>query len=318
MIRQQKKGVIMARESASRKYQLTINNPEDHGFTHEVIRSTIGGFPSCVYWCLCDEVGQEGTPHTHVYLVFQNAVMFSTLHKRFYGAHIEPARGTNQENRDYVRKEGKWADDPKHGTNLPDTFEESGELPPEPQKRQKDSEAILAMIEGGATNADILREFPTTINRLPHIDQARQTLLEERYRKVFRSLLVVYLWGKTGVGKTRSIMEKYGYENVFRVTNYAHPFDGYKGEDVILFDEFRSSLPISDMLKYLDGYPVLLPCRYADKVACFTKVFVVSNIPMESQYPNVQYDEPETWAAFRRRFSDTLEMLPPAGSDEPF
>ncbi len=308
----------MARESASRKYQLTINNPEDHGFTHEVIRSTIGGFPSCIYWCLCDEVGQEGTPHTHVYLVFQNAVMFSTLHKRFYGAHIEPAKGTNQENRDYVRKEGKWADDPKHGTNLPDTFEESGELPPEPQKRQKDSEAILAMIEDGATNADILREFPTTINRLPHIDQARQTLLEERYRKTFRSLLVVYLWGKTGVGKTRSIMEKYGYENVFRVTNYAHPFDGYKGEDIILFDEFRSSLPISDMLKYLDGYPVLLPCRYADKVACFTKVFVVSNIPMESQYPNVQYDEPETWAAFRRRFSDTFEMLPPAGSDEPF
>lgn len=308
----------MARESASRKYQLTINNPEDHGFTHEVIRSNITSLSNCLYWCMCDEVGQEGTPHTHVYLVFQNAVMFSTLHKRFYGAHIEPARGTNQENRDYVRKQGKWANNPKHGTNLPDTFEESGELPPEPQKRQKDSEAILAMIEDGATNADILREFPTTINRLPHIDQARQTLLEERYRKTFRSLLVVYLWGKTGVGKTRSIMEKYGYENVFRVTNYAHPFDSYKGEDVVLFDEFRSSLPISDMLKYLDGYPVLLPCRYADKVACFTKVFVVSNIPMESQYPNVQYDEPETWAAFRRRFSDTLEMLPPAGSDEPF
>ena len=308
----------MARESASRKYQLTINNPMEHGYTHEVIRTTIDSLSGCLYWCICDEVGQEGTPHTHVYLVFKNAVMFSTLHKRFYGAHIEPAKGSNQQNRDYIRKEGRWADDCKHETNLPDTFEESGELPEEPQKRQKDIEAIFGMISSGATNAEILREFPSAMNRLHHIDAARQTMLEEQYRTTFRELYVAYIWGETGVGKTRSIMERYGYENVYRVTNYTHPFDSYKGEDVILFDEFRSSLTISDMLKYLDGYPVNLPCRYADKVACFTKVFVVSNIPFESQYPNIQYDEPETWAAFRRRFFDIYEMLPPASSNELF
>ena len=76
-------------------------------------------------------------------------------------------------------------------------------------------------------------------------------------------------------------MDKHGYKNVFRVTNYAHPFDGYRGERVLLFDEFRSSLPLADMLKYLDGYPLMLPCRYADKVACFTEVYIISNIPLE-------------------------------------
>lgn len=308
----------MPREKASRKYQLTINNPSEHGFTHDVIRSNIGTLSGCLYWCLCDEVGQEGTPHTHVYLVFKNAVMFSTLHKRFYGAHIEPAKGSNQENRDYIRKEGKWADDAKHETSLPETFEESGELPEEPQRRQKDSEAILSMISEGATDAEILREYPTAINRLQHIGAARQTLLAEQHRRTFRELHVVYLWGKTGVGKTRTVMEKYGYENVFRVTNYQHPFDNYGGETVILFDEFRSSLPISDMLKYLDGYPVMLPCRYADKVACFTTVYLVSNIPLEKQYPNVQYEEPETWQAFRRRFHEVYEMGLDDGPDMPF
>ena len=69
----------MPREKASRKYQLTINNPSEHGFTHDVIRSNIGTLSGCLYWCLCDEVGQEGTPHTHVYLVFKNAVMFSKI-----------------------------------------------------------------------------------------------------------------------------------------------------------------------------------------------------------------------------------------------
>ena len=221
-------------------------------------------------------------------------------------------------NRDYIRKEGRWLDDGKHETNLPETFEESGDLPPERDKRQSVSSEILEMISSGASNAEILMQFPSAMNRLQHIEAARQTLLENRFRSQWRDLQVTYLWGKTGDGKTRSIMELYGYENVFHVTNYAHPFDDYRGQDVILFDEFRSSLPIADMLKFLDGYPLMLPCRYSNKVACFTKVFLVSNIPLSDQYPNVQVTEPETYRAFCRRINQgALEMQADSG-DEPF
>lgn len=283
---------------------------DPHEFTQAVIKNAISSFQNCVYWCICNEVGREGTPHTHVYLVFENAVMFSTIQKRFYGAHIEPAKGSNQENRDYVRKDGKWAESEKRETNLPETFEESGELPPEPEQRQKYNEAVLTMLQSGATNAEIIQELPTAINHLPHIERARQALLEERFRTTWRPLVVYYIWGETGIGKTRSVMEKYGYENVYRVTNYTHPFDQYQGQDVILFDEFRSSLPLSDMLTYLDGYPVMLPCRYADKVACFTKVYVVSNLAFEEQYPVMQLEQPASWAAFKRRFQSITRKLP--------
>ena len=209
------------------------------------------------------------------------------MQRRFYGAHIEAAKGTHRENRDYIRKEGKWRDSDKSETNMPETFEESGELPEESDRRVKQTEAIFALVESGASNAEIMRECPSAMLHLPRIEQARQTLLEETYRKEFRKLTVEYIWGETGVGKTRSVMEKHGYENVFRVTNYAHPFDGYTGQDVIVFDEFRSSLPLSDMLCYLDGYPLTLPCRYANRVACYTKVYILSNIPLDKQYPNV-------------------------------
>ena len=97
----------MARSAAYRKYQITINNPTDKGFTHDIIRDILSGLPSCLYWCMCDEIGHQGTPHTHVYAAFKNAVMFQTIQQRFYGAHIEDARGTHRENRDYIRKEGK-------------------------------------------------------------------------------------------------------------------------------------------------------------------------------------------------------------------
>lgn len=300
----------MAREKAHRKYQLTINNPLEHGFTHEVIRSNLEQLPHCIYWCMADEVGEKGTPHTHVYFACQNAVMFSTLKLRFYGAHIEAARGSHQENRDYVKKEGKWLNDIKHGTSVSGTFEESGELPEETDQRLQVNEAILAMVEDGASNAEILREYPAAMNRIHHIEAARQTLLAEKYRSEFRELEVRYIWGKTRVGKTRFVMEQYGYDKVYRVTSYQHPFDSYAGEPVLLLDEFRSSLPFSDLLKYLEGYPVMLPCRYADKVACYTKVYIVSNVPLSEQYPNIQTDEPESWRALKARLTECYEMLP--------
>ena len=104
----------MPRKPSSRKYLLTINNPITHGFTHERIRAILSEFSSTRYWCMCDETGEQGTPHTHIYVVFSNSVMFETVHKRFFGVHIDEAKGTHKDNRDYVRKEGKWLDDEKH------------------------------------------------------------------------------------------------------------------------------------------------------------------------------------------------------------
>lgn len=298
----------MPRKPSSRKFQLTINNPLDHGFDHNRIKHILSELTSTIYWCMCDEIGEQGTLHTHIFVVFRNSVMFDTLHKKFYGVHIEPANGSNQENRDYIRKEGKWLTDSKHETSLIDTFEEWGELPPDKTRQETQSEQIMQLVNAGKSNAEILAEIPGAYNKLNYIEQARQILLEEKYRDKWRDLEVTYIWGETGSGKTRSVMDTYGYSNVYRVTDYSHPFDSYKGQNVILFDEFRSSLTLQDMLKYLEGYPIELPCRYANKVACFTKVFLISNIPLEKQYPNVQIDEPESWNAFRRRIHSVMRL----------
>ena len=299
----------MPREKASRKYQITINNPLDHGYTHEKIKQILNSLTSVEYWCLCDETGENGTSHTHAYFVARNQIMFSTLQPRFYGAHIEPANGSNQENRDYIRKDGKWLTDAKRETNHAETFEESGELPPDRATGKKETAEIYELVKDGASNYEIMEQYPNAMNRLDRVEQARQTILAERYKNEYRTLEVTYIYGDTGVGKTRGVMEEYGYSNVYRVTNYAHPFDGYKGQDVIMFEEFRSSLPISDMLNYLDGYPCILPCRYADKQACYTKIFIVTNTPLEKQYPNVQLENPDAWQPFKRRINRVVPMF---------
>lgn len=142
---------------------------------------------------------------------------------------------------------------------------------------------------------------------ISRMDKIRQDILEARYRDEFRQLDVTYIFGPTATGKTRGVMEQHGYSSVYRVTDYTHPFDRYAQEPVLLLDEFRSSLMVGDMLDYLDGYPLALPARYANRQACYTTVYLISNIDLREQYPNVQTSEPETWKAFLRRIHHVIE-----------
>jgi hypothetical protein len=151
------------------------------------------------------------------------------------------------------------------------------------------------------SNFEIMEDSPEFLFSIDKIERARQIVMEEKYKNTWRDMDVTYIYGETGSGKTRSIMEQYGYEAVFRVTDYEHPFDTYKGQDILILEEFRSSLRIADMLNYLDGYPLELPCRYTNKRACFTKVYIITNIPLNQQYNEVQDDYPESWKALLRR-----------------
>ena len=294
----------MERDTQSRKWQLTINNPLEKGFSHSRIIEIVSGMKFVIYWCMSDEIGENQTFHTHVYLHGRGGIRFSTLKRLFEGAHFEMAKGTAQQNMEYVSKTGKWADSKKSETSVPDSFQEFGEMPIERQGRRNDLDDLYCMIKEGYSNYQILEMMPESILNIDKLDKVRQTIVQEKFRNSCRFLDVTYLWGDTGVGKTRSIMEQYGYSNVYRVTDYYHPFDSYQGQDVIVFEEFRSGFLIRDMLNYLDIYPLELPCRYLNKVACYTKVYIVSNIPLRQQYSNVQREEPETWLALLRRIKD--------------
>ena len=298
------------KDSQSRKWLLTINNPSDYDLTHEKIIEIVTSLKT-EYYCMCDEIGKEGTYHTHLFIYSKNQKRFSTIKNAFQSAHIDKAFGTCQQNRDYVRKEGKWADTEKKETNLPDTFYEFGEIPDEQQGKRSDFVQLHEMLDKGYSDAEIMESIPKFMLHMDKVSQARQILKEDEFKDKFRLMRCSYISGTTGVGKTRYVMDKYGYSNVYRVTDYNHPFDNYNYEDVILFDEFRSSLKIGDMLCYLDGYPIQLPCRFRNKQASFTQVYIISNISLDEQYENIQKDEPQTWNAFLRRINQIAVFSKP-------
>jgi hypothetical protein len=283
-------------------YQLTINSPIDKGWTHEhILEEFRNNFKTLVYICMADEQGSMY--HTHIFVVFASRVRFSMIKRYFEEAHIEKCKGSVSDNVNYVKKTGKWEnDESKQEKKIEGTFEEYGAQPPDSKGKRSDMSELYQMVMDNMTNAEILAQNQDYILQIDKIDKVRTTILTEKYKETVRlDLEVIYINGVTGTGKTRGVLDKNGYANVYRVTDYLHPFDSYNGQPVIAFDEFRSSLRIKEMLLFCDIYPIELPSRYTNKYACYNKVYIISNWSLEKQYSEVQREDKESWNAFLRR-----------------
>lgn len=288
-------------------YQLTINAPVEKGWTHEHILDVFrNNFKTLVYICMADEQGSMY--HTHIFVVFASRVRFSMVKRYFEEAHIEKCKGSVSDNVNYVRKAGKWEDDKsKQEKKIEGTFEEYGNQPPDSKGKRSDMSELYQMVMDNMTNAEILAQNQDYILQIDKIDKIRTTILTEKYKDTVRlDLEVIYISGVTGTGKTRGVLEKNGYSNVYRVTDYLHPFDSYNGQSVIAFDEFRSSLRIKEMLLFCDIYPIELPSRYTNKYACYNKVYIISNWSLEKQYYEIQREDSESWEAFLRRIHKVI------------
>lgn len=298
--------MIMKSDTQARKYQLTINNPAEHGFDHDGIRTTLTGLKSTVYFCMADEVGEKGTPHTHVYVAFSSPVRFSTLRKAFKGAaHIEVCRGTSEENRDYIQKNGKWAISDKADTALSGTFEEWGAIPDEHQGRRSDLATLYEQVKAGATDYEILEGNPANMRHIGLLEKTRQAIAKENAKNSYRELSVIFLYGDHGTGKTRYVLEQYG-ESVFRVTDYKNPFDNYMGQKVICFDNYGGDFPLRNFLTYTEGYSVELPSRYYNRWAQYDAVYIISNQAPDELYKDDRYNNPALWRAYLKRLTDIV------------
>lgn len=304
-----KKGEVMAENKAHKNiqrhaYQITINNPIDYGYDHKKVKELLTmNFSTVSFFAMADEVGKQGTPHIHIYVCFSSRVRWSTLKRHFKEAHIEIAHGSVEDNILYIKKGGKWKDTDKEETKIEGSYEEWGE-PPKQKGNNQDMAELYRLIKGGYTDSEIFEINNDYIREVDRINKIRTTLLIDKFKDTRRNVKVIYITGRTGTGKTRDVLDTHGDSNVYRVSDYDHPFDHYSCQPVICFDEFRSSLRMSDMLNYMDIYPIQLPSRYSNKVACYETVYIVSNWKLEMQYSEIQQHDRESWNAFLRRIHE--------------
>lgn len=280
----------------ARRYLLTINNPIQ---TDEEISLYVQGLEHFKYCMFQREKGHEKeTEHIQMFLVFTVGKWFSTVKSYFPTAHIEKAQGSNVQCRDYCSKKDTRVSGPY----------ELGEFAE--QRSRTDLATIVELAKCGATDSEIQSLFPSQY--LLYIDKIHKVREQFRYdlnKSNERKVVVTYIYGPPGCGKTRYIVNKYGYGTFYRMTNYRkNCFDYYDNEKVIVFDEFDSSLPITEMLNYLDVYPVQLPCRYSNKLANYDEVYIISNLKLFEQYQIIQEEKPLQFQALLRRIHKIIRF----------
>lgn len=76
--------------------------------------------------------------------------------------------------------------------------------------------------------------------------------------------IVIWLYGPTGTGKTRLVHEREREVHFWTSTGSLEYFNGYGGETVVLFDDFRASdCKFQNLLRYLDIYRVIVNIKHA-------------------------------------------------------
>lgn len=120
---------------------------------------------------------------------------------------------------------------------------------------------------------------------------------------------VVWLCGETGCGKTRAATEKYQNAMIYHCRKGMQFLDGYEGQDVVIFDEFRyDSIEFSWLLSLIDwsnGQYVPVKGSFTwwhPKVIVFTSP---ENPEAEFSYRNASGEMTlrDNYAQFKRRLS---------------
>lgn len=123
----------------------------------------------------------------------------------------------------------------------------------------------------------------------------------------------VYVHGDSGSGKTTYAVEWCRKHNLsyYIASAGKHPFDDYKGEDVIVMDDWRSSS--MEFVQFLETFdnnnPRSAAARYYNRcIACARFVFFTSVVPIENCYPVRLEDAKEDRKQFRRRIPTYIDI----------
>lgn len=294
----------------SRKWNLVINNPQEYELTREIIIDRLNSlFPN--YYCLSEEISLSGTPHIHIFIYRKSPIRFHTLKNKFPSAHAEKAYSTIQENRDYVAKEGKWKGTEKEETKVEGSFYEWGKLINEREEKNPLNYEVIKDLEDGKVIGEIVSDRPELIFKVKQIEALKEALLIKNANK-FRSLSVIYCFGQHNVGKTKMVYECHEPIDICRITNYRKhkemSYDTYHGEKVLLLDNFQNSLYIDDLIALLDIFPMYLPARFYDRYSVYEYVYLLSVLPLEKQYEDIQKHYPLKWNALINKINKIIEI----------
>ena len=261
--------------------------------------------------CL-DDNGEPKKPHYHYVVQFpRNArgswfKQFSTEDMgQIYFKPVNYPQGAYDyliHDTDDCRKKKKRLYDPSERVSTIKDFDNPDD------KKQTNTEKFFTLLHGGANNMELQKNFPTLYAQygVEKIERFRQDYLKEKYGNDDRDIKVTYIYGATRLGKTTFARNNHDKKDICRITNYKiGTFESYNAHKVLILDEFTGKLDIEFVNNLLDRLPLELPARYSNRIACFTEVYIISNLPMSELYKDAPT---EVRKAFESRFHDIIKF----------
>lgn len=208
------------------------------------------------------EIGDSGTPHMQGYGELNKLTRYSSLKKLMPRAHIESRKGTQEQAIKYCMKEA---------------FTEHGKR--RKQGARTDLDIVRqAALDGGmraVTGWANLQGIRVAEKFLTHNEEARNWAPD-----------VYWLWGPTGVGKSRiarALCE--GDEDVYTKNTDTKWWDGYDRHKYVIIDDFRPSWwSITYMLGLLDRYEFRIETKGGHRQFVPKVIIVTSSLPPERCY----------------------------------
>lgn len=177
-----------------------------------------------------------GTKHIQGYLYYKSAVGLNRVKQLIPSAHLEGAKGSAAQNRTYCHK------DPKA------QHFEFGTMPS--QGRRTDVETIKTIVREGG-QMDKVIEASTSYQSM----RMGELLLKYAKPPVREPPRVLWFWGETGAGKTRTAVEM-GGDDFWISGRDLKWWDGYTGQKTVIIDDFRTDFcTMHELLRIVDRYP---------------------------------------------------------------
>lgn len=195
--------------------------------------------------------------HWQGYLEMNKKITLGGIKKKVDSkAHWEIRKGTQQEAIDYCTKDDSRIEPhTEYGTKMA-------------QGQRTDLEAIAEDIRHGRAVGEILMENPQAYHQFGRTMEALESEVNSSIERNWQTR-IVWIYGPTGVGKSRGLKERIRDKGrdpksaYWHAGNDNHWWDNYKptkNEDIIL-DDYRGNIPFNELLKMADWNPFTVPTR---------------------------------------------------------
>ncbi len=252
----------------ARRFQLTLNEV----FKYPQLFEYLTSLNSLKYLISCKEVAPStGHEHIHIFICLSNPVKLSV--KRTCGAHIEKCLGTIKQNIEYIRKDGNILD-------------EIGEVP-----RERGGSHTVKELSQIDTPDDLDWKEYNTWKRIHNENTSIK--ITDWYKPEVK---VTYIWGDSGVGKSKYVHDKCLEEGIETADIIKHSGDFWinvGNAECAIYDDFRpSDMKPAEFINFIDYNRHPLNVKGGSQLNNYKRIFITSVMDPQYIYSGICSDEP--------------------------